>query len=136
MYTDEVYKGNLPYYATLSDFTMKNEITYDISNYDAVFDSLKPASFKYNLGRSNRRHLGLMAQDLQQTLIDNNISRKDFAALVIDGDGFDSANDTITDERDITYGINYTELQALEIRQIQLLKKRVEELEKKLKDKE
>jgi len=117
--------------ATISDRRVKTNIDYDISKYDILFDNLKPVKYKYKDGDSNRTHLGLIAQDVEQSMLENGISRKDFAGLIIRDDtglGFDSKTDTIKDEDKIEYGIRYGELHALEIRQIQMLKQEIAEL--------
>ena len=114
---------------TGSDRKIKKSISYDISKYDSVFDNLKPATYIYKDNTSNRTHIGFIAQDLQKSIFDANLTRKDFGGLVISGEGFNAKTDTITNENTAEYGIIYSELHALEVRQIQLLKKRVTELE-------
>jgi len=106
---------------TGSDKNLKKDISYDISKYDYIFDELRPASFKYINGKSNRTHLGFIAQDLLTSLNKNNIATKDFACLV---KHFEREK-----EEDQTYGLRYHELHALEVNQIQKLKARVADLE-------
>lgn len=76
-----------------------------------------------------RTHLGLIAQDVEESVFKAGMTRQDMAAIVIDGKGFDKYEDEITDEENTEYSIRYHELHALEIRQIQMLKQRVAELE-------
>ncbi len=102
-----------------SDKNKKNTIAYDVDAYDALFDLLKPATFKLNSGTSGRRHLGMIAQDVEESLLDCGISSVDFAGFIksprSDG-GYD-------------YALRYGEFIALLIWQVQNLKKRVEALE-------
>lgn len=102
-----------------SDKNKKNTIAYDVDTYDALFDLLKPATFKLNSGTSGRRHLGMIAQDVEASLLDCGISSVDFAGFIksprSDG-GYD-------------YALRYGEFIALLIWQVQNLKKRVEALE-------
>ena len=117
-----------------SDFNLKNNIDYDLSSYDMLFDALKPAKYLYNNSESGRTHLGFIAQDIEKSIFDTGLTRKDFSIITIDGVGFDKKLDTIEDRTKITYGLRYSQLHALEVRQIQLLKQRVAELEAKLEE--
>lgn len=100
-----------------SDRTQKKEINYDISKYDQFFDKLKPASYQLIQNESGRTHLGLIAQDVEQALIDSDLGTNDFAGFVKNKD---------------IYGLRYNELHALEIYEIQQLKEKITILEKKL----
>ena len=115
-----------------SDKRIKSNISNNISKYDNLFDSLKPACYSITKLNDNKTHLGFIAQDIEQSLLENNLSRKDFGGLVISGKGYDEETDTITNYDETSYGIAYAELHALEVRQIQLLKQRVKELEEKV----
>jgi hypothetical protein len=115
-----------------SDKRIKSNISNNISKYDNLFDSLKPACYSITKLNDNKTHLGFIAQDVEQSLLENNLSRKDFGGLVISGKGYDEETDTITNYDETSYGIAYAELHALEVRQIQLLKQRVKELEEKV----
>lgn len=115
-----------------SDLRLKQNINYDISKYDNLFDSLKPASYQFKSDLNSKTHLGFIAQEVEQSLFDNKLTRKDFAGISIHGEGFDTKTDTILDLDKTTYALGYNELHALEVRQIQLLKARVQELETKI----
>lgn len=95
-----------------SDRREKKEIKYDLSTYEGLFDSLKPCSFRF-IGR-NRTHLGMISQDVEQSMNECGVSDMDFAGFIKDGD---------------SYGLRYGEFIPLLIDQIQKLKKRVEALE-------
>ena len=99
---------------TTSDAKDKKDISYDLSDYDGLFDQLKPVSYKLISGTSDRRHIGLVAQDVQSSLDSLGISTKDFAGIIINED---------------VYGLRYGEFIPLLIREIQALKSRVRELE-------
>ena len=117
---------------TTSDLRLKQNINHDISKYDKLFDSLKPASYQFKSDSNPKTHLGFIAQEVEQSLFDNNLTRKDFAGVNIRGEGFDDKTDTILNLDKTTYTLGYNELHALEVRQIQLLKARVQELEEKI----
>ena len=99
---------------TTSDAKDKKDISYDLSDYDGLFDQLKPVSYKLISGTSDRRHIGLVAQDVQSSLDSLGISTKDFAGIIINED---------------VYGLRYGEFIPLLIREIQALKSRVIDLE-------
>lgn len=99
-----------------SDLTKKKDVSYDISMYDKLFDTLKPISYLFTDGSSGRRHLGLGAQDVEDALSNVNISTQEFASLV----KFESGE----------YALRYIELIPLLIDQVQRLKLRVRNLEK------
>lgn len=109
-----------------SDRREKTDINYDVSAYDAIFDALKPASFKYKDGTSGRTHTGFISQDIEDVLGPSGLTSTDFAAF-IKSPLTDKSGTIIPGE--YRYGIRYEELIALCVAQIQALKKRVSELE-------
>lgn len=109
-----------------SDRREKTDINYDVSAYDAVFDALKPASFKYKDGTSGRTHTGFISQDIEDVLGPSGLTSTDFATF-IKSPLEDKQGHII--EGEYRYGVRYEELIALCIAQIQALKKRVSELE-------
>lgn len=117
-----------------SDRVQKRDINYDLEKTEAIFDALKPCSF-YRVG-GDRQHWGLIAQDVEQSLLDNGLTLDDVGIVCRDHmyvDEEDSGklyqyNDDGTPK--YNYGLRYEELHGLEIYQIQALKKRVAELEK------
>lgn len=66
--------------ATSSDRNLKNTITELTDKHEQLFDNLKPVTFKYNEGSSNRTHLGLIAQDLKQSIESAGLTTQDIAA--------------------------------------------------------
>lgn len=109
-----------------SDKNVKNSIDYDLSRYRQFLLDLKPCRFKYNEGQSGRYHIGMIAQDMEQSLADNGIAASEFSGWckmpVRD------KNHNITG---YTYGIRYDSLIPLNTLMIQELVKRVEALEKR-----
>lgn len=104
-----------------SDRNLKNSITYDMGPYDALFDRLKPTPYKFNGGTSNRTHIGMISQDVEQALTECGLQSTDFAGFV-KGDGPNGTE---------VYSLRYEEFIGLCIDQIQRLKSRVTALEGK-----
>lgn len=125
-YWSDVYSENAP--IEVSDRNKKTEIVYGLDSYDPLFDALKPGSFLFKGGSSGRRHFGLIAQDVEETLTDLGYTTLDVAAFIksprrlVDG--------TVV-ENEYEYALRYGELIPLCIEQIQKLKRRVTELEAK-----
>lgn len=107
-----------------SDRNLKNSIEYDLSKYRQFLLDLKPCRFKFNDGRSGRYHLGVIAQDVEQSLADNGITPEEFSGWC--KSPIKDKNKKITG---YTYGIRYDSFIPLNIMLIQELFKRVEKLE-------
>ena len=97
-----------------SDRRRKAEISYELERYDAVFDALKPASFLLLRHEGDGKHVGFVAQDVEEALSSAGLERGDLAALVCEND---------------VYALRYEEFIPLCVRQIQQLKARVAALE-------
>ena len=104
-----------------SDEREKKDISYDLQKYDALFDMLKPASYRLRNGDSGRIHTGLVAQDIEKAMEACDLSGLDFAAFV-------KSNDDGVER----YGLRYSEFIGLCIRQIQMLKQNMRTLEEKI----
>ena len=109
-----------------SDKNVKNSIDYDLSRYRQFLLDLKPCRFKYNEGQSGRYHIGMIAQDMEQSLVDNGIAASEFSGWC--KMPMRDENHNITG---YTYGIRYDSLIPLNTLMIQELVKRVEALEKR-----
>lgn len=109
-----------------SDKNVKNSIDYDLSRYRQFLLDLKPCRFKYNEGQSGRYHIGMIAQDMEQSLADNGITASEFSGWC--KMPMRDENHNITG---YTYGIRYDSLIPLNTLMIQELVKRVEALEKR-----
>lgn len=101
-----------------SDRNKKTDITYDMSQYSALFDLLKPTPYKLAGGTSGRVHLGLISQDVEKELSEAGLSSLEFAGFIR----------STTEDGDL-YALRYEEFIPLLIYEVQNLKKRVAELE-------
>ena len=110
-----------------SDRNVKNSIEYDLSRYRRFLLDLKPCRFKYNEGQSGRYHIGMIAQDVEQSLYDNGIDSTEFS-------GWCKA--PVRDEEHnivgYTYGLRYDAIIPLNTMMIQELVKRLDAIETKL----
>ena len=109
-----------------SDETKKKDIVRDIARYNDFFDGLMPCSYRFIDGNSGRIHLGMIAQDIEKTMIKCGISDMDFAGF-IKSPKEDAEGNTIDGEYD--YALRYAEFIPMLIWQVQKLKARVAELE-------
>lgn len=107
-----------------SDRSIKNSIEYDLSKYRQFLLDLKPCRFKFNDGQSGRYHLGVIAQDVEQSLADNGITPEEFSGWC--KSPIKNKKKEITG---YTYGIRYDSFIPLSIMLIQELIQRVEKLE-------
>ena len=105
-----------------SDSRLKNSVQSLSPELDTLYDAIKPVSYKFNDGTSDRRHFGFIAQDLQQSLASLNINTKDFAPLCI------------PQNEDEFMSVRYTEFIPLNTDQIQKLKKRVADQEVRIQE--
>lgn len=100
--------------AISSDRNAKENILYDVDEkYLPIFDKLKPCSFRYK--DRNRQHLGFIAQEVEEAMIDSGVNGEDFAAVVND---------------DGKYSLRYNEFIPMLVAKIKQLEKKIEELEK------
>jgi len=101
-----------------SDRAKKEAISYSLDPYSALFDALRPASFRYTDGQSGRTHLGMISQDVEQALEACGISSTDFAGF-IKSPREDGGSD---------YALRYGEFIALLIYEMQQMKKELKTL--------
>lgn len=105
-----------------SDARLKTDVQYDVDDYLTVFDKLKPATFVYD--GHKRRHMGFLAQEIQETLKEEGIPEEHFAAL---------CTEVPNEERPMgMYSLRYGELQIMTVAKVQQMDKRLKELEAKL----
>ena len=117
---DTVYINGEPQSA--SDARLKTDVQYDVDDYLNVFDRLKPATFIYE--GHKRRHMGFLAQEIQETLKEEGIPEEHFAAL---------CTEVPNEERPMgMYSLRYGELQIMTVAKVQQMDKRLKELEAKL----
>lgn len=94
-----------------SDRYQKEDISMGLEGYMALFDRLRPASFRLK-GRK-RRHLGFIAQDVEAAMKEAGIESRDFAGLAIDENG--------------GYGLRYEEFIPLLVEKVQRLEAMIKE---------
>ena len=102
-----------------SDREKKTDISYELAKYDALFDRLRPASYRLKDGTSGRTHTGFLAQDVEQALLECGLTGTELAAFV----------KTPRADGGADYGLRYEELIALCVRRLQQLEKRITEME-------
>lgn len=118
-----------------SDRTKKKDIDYDLENFNNFYKELKPVSYKFIDGTSGRTHVGFIAQDVEESLENNDLTALDFAGFckdqkskdILDNDGVVVGTEPIEGEYD--YSLRYDEFVALNTHMIQKLMNRVDELE-------
>ena len=98
-----------------SDRNIKKDIQYGLEEYDALFDAIKPVTFRYIDGTSGRTHMGIIAQDLEESLNELGISTQDCAAFV-------KAESDNLDIPGYDYAVRYGEFIPLLIYQVQKIK--------------
>lgn len=129
---DDIYATN----GTIqtSDVRDKKDVNYNIDMYGALFDKLKPVSYKFINGKVGRKHLGLIAQDLRDSLSELGIDPIDFAGYIkaLKAESREKPVEDLTED-DYIYGIRYSELHALQVQQIQKLKHYITLLEERIK---
>lgn len=130
VYANRVVQSNSMVYgggpSVASDRQAKEEINYNISKYDELFDALRPVSFKYINGTSGRTHLGLIAQDVEDSMTAVGISSQDFAGLVKDP-AYDKEGQVI--DGTYNYYLRYDEFLPMCIQRIKQLEARIMALE-------
>lgn len=113
-----------------SDRRVKDDIRYDLDDYEAFFRALKPCSYKLKRGTSGRRHTGFIAQELEQALLDSGKTSADLAAYCYDPDArrYESTDMDPKTAPTGCHKIRYSELIALNTAMIQKLMAEVDAL--------
>lgn len=112
-----------------SDRTKKEALNYDLDCYNAFFDALRPASFRFVDGQSGRTHLGMVSQDIEEELEATGLTDMDFAGFIRSPRRDEKGNEI---EGELDYMLRYEEFIPLCVDQIQKLKARVAVLEGRL----
>lgn len=114
VYVGNRFTSNVDLVVT-SDRRKKDEILYDVAEkYLPLFDKLNPASFLLK-DRGSDRHLGFIAQDVEESMNELGMPLGDLAALSIDEEG--------------NYGLSYGEFTAMLTAKIQDMDRRLKALE-------
>ena len=136
-----------------SDKNKKHNINIiNSNNAKKIINGLLPKTYKFDDGTSGRTHYGLIAQDVEQLLIELGIDTKDFAAFIkspkineYEVDKVDENGDIILDgngnsqkeikyeviEGEYDYSLRYEEFIAPLIKVVQEHEKEIEELKNK-----
>lgn len=105
-----------------SDRNAKNSIKDMPEEYGVLFDNLRPVIHKFNNGTSGRYHAAYVAQEVDSAREKAGIQRKDFAAVCIENEGLENE----------AWYLRYTEFIPIHTYEIQKLKARIAELERKV----
>lgn len=112
VYGENIYTNGT---AVTSDKRKKKGIKGLTKKYFDFFKRLRPVSFKYKDGTSDRTHTGFIAQEVEEAANLSGFETKEIATIVIQENG--------------EYALRYNELIAVQTAVIQDLLKRVEALE-------
>ena len=115
-----------------SDRNKKTEIAICSDNYSDIIDDIDVVSYKFIKNTSNRTHIGVIAQDVENAVLKQGMTTQDFAGVCIDKDN----------EENPIYAVRYTEISMLHLAnykkykaitdaRIAALEAKIEELEKK-----
>ena len=109
-----------------SDRRLKHDIGPIDKRYENLFFSLSPKKYKLNDEKDEKVHTGFIAQEVENSMTENNLSQSEFAALekieVENDNGF----------KDYNYGLHYEEFISLNTHMIQRLYKIVDELKEEI----
>ena len=109
-------------YNTESDERIKYNID-EFSNWDDFYNfymSLKPKTFKYNQDVKEEVHIGMIAQDVAESIVENNLTNEKLSLVQVE------ENDAMDDGRQ--YFLAYQEFIPLNIKMIQKHEKEIQEL--------
>lgn len=129
-----VYKGTSGSDVITSDRTLKDE--FDLpENYLEFFRKLNPILYQYKGNNHHRKHVGFIAQDVEQALAESHINAEDFAGLVKMHDfeiPADESGESESKTYETLYGLRYEEFIALNTMYIKYLEKHIEHQEKRI----
>ena len=109
-------------YNTESDRRVKYDFD-EFSNWEDYYNfymSLKPQTFKYNQDMKNKTHIGMVAQDVADSIVDNNLMNENLCVVQC------MENDAMEDGRE--YALSYQQFIPLNIKMIQKHEKEIQEL--------
>ena len=115
------FKTNGSSWISSSDAKVKSNISDLTDEYSVLFDNLRPRTFKWKKGTSDRVHSGFVVQEVVDAISTAGLTTQDFAAVVAFGDPDDATTE---------WGLRYEEIISLNTWEIQKLKARIAELEK------
>lgn len=127
--------------AVTSDRRKKNTINdIEMEFAESIVMGLKPSSFKYNDGESDRLHYGFIAQDVEELINSIGITSKDFAPLIIDKikdeiidkDADGNERRKLVETGEVEYSLRYEEFIAPMVSVIQKQQEKINNLESRL----
>lgn len=127
--------------AVTSDRRKKNTINdIEMEFAESLVLGLKPSSFKYNDGESDRLHYGFIAQDVEELINSIGVTTKDFAPLIIDKikdeiidkDADGNERRKLVETGEVEYSLRYEEFIAPMVSVIQKQQGKINELESRL----
>lgn len=123
-----------------SDERMKKDFN-NLEKFEGFYNDLSPCCFKMK-SNDERYHIGFVAQQVEQSLKNNGLTKDDFGALNIspyEGDMDESSKDCIgryidtgIEQGEDAYGLVYSEFIALNTHMIQKLQNTVQEQQKEI----
>ena len=121
--------------STLSDERLKKDFT-KLDKWESFYNALEPCAFKMKGGTSGRYHMGFKAQQVEQALLENELTTQDFGGFIKmayqpnidDPEGNAVYEEAGIKEGDDEYGLIYTEFVALNTHMIKKLKEEINEL--------
>ena len=119
-----------------SDRNIKNSIKY-MNEQDHIgnfFMSLSPCTYKFNDGESGRTHFGFISQDVEQALLENEMTAFDFAGFCKDKNLLDPKDNSSVESQEYSYSLRYGEFIALNTHMIQKCLEKIESLEQEIKE--
>ena len=113
-----------------SDRNKKTDITPMSSIQEELFNELKPVTYKFIDGASNRTHYGFISQDIEESLDGMGLSGIDFAGFCKDKATDDNGKVILDKNKNVVYdySLRYSEFIALNTHMIQKLQNEVSEL--------
>lgn len=126
-----VYLGTSGSTAITSDKNLKKNIENLDDKYLKFFEMLRPVTFIYK-DNGHRKHIGFIAQEVEEALLECGLTTEDFAGLVKETNVDVDVEGDKTVHYDEIYSLRYEEFIALNTRVLQGLIARIEELEKKV----
>lgn len=139
-----VYVGYSGSVAVTSDKNLKKDIVDIDEKYEQFFNKLRPITYKYD-GKNikgHRDHIGFIAQEVEEALLDSGLTTENFAGIVIERDVTmnpkydsnlsDEENKANEEQYDTLYSLRYEEFVALNTRMIQKLNQEIEQMKMEL----
>ena len=124
-----------------SDKNLKTDIKDVDSRYIDFFKKLRPVTYKYEVGRSGRPHIGFIAQEVEEALNGVGLTTDDFGGVCIDDviyakefedDLYDDMNYAYNKGLKKVYSLRYEEFISLNSKMTQIVMKENEVLKNKV----